>query len=107
MDKHEDNKRGSPMERRQNDRFAAGYDAEVRYHNGRKLKMPVLDISLGGCMVDARSWTVRPGEPVSVKLPSLSYQPAEVVWNEDGRAGIAFEEPLYEPTLEHLNALAA
>ena len=97
---------GTSMERRQNDRFAASYDAEVRYYNGRKLKLPVLDISLGGCMVDARSWSIRPGEPVSIKLPSLSWQPAELIWNEDGKAGIAFEEPLYEPTLEHLNSLS-
>jgi len=43
------------MERRQNNRHTAAYEAEVRYHSGRKLKLPVLDISLGGCMVDARS----------------------------------------------------
>jgi len=95
------------MERRVSERQATAYNAEVRYQSGRKLTLPVLDISLGGCMVDARSWSIRPGEPVSVKLPSLNWQPAKLVWNEDGRAGIAFEEMLYEPTLEHLNALAA
>lgn len=95
------------MERRQNSRFTAGYDAEVRYRSGQRLKMPVLDISLGGCMVDALSWPAKPGEMVSIRLPGLQFAPAEVIWNEDGRAGIAFEEPLYEPTLEHLNALAA
>ncbi|MGQ7830000.1 PilZ domain-containing protein [Altererythrobacter sp. Z27] len=95
------------MERRQNDRFAANYSAEVRYRSGMKLQLPVLDISLGGCMVDARSWSIRPGEAVSVKLPGLGFQPAEVIWIEDQRAGIAFEEPLYEPTLEHLSRLAA
>ncbi|NVE95037.1 PilZ domain-containing protein [Altererythrobacter lutimaris] len=95
------------MERRKDDRFTAAYDAEVRYHSGRKLQLPVLDISLGGCMVDARAWSIRPGETISIKLPGLNYQPAEVVWNEDERAGIAFEEPLYEPTLEHLSRLAA
>lgn len=95
------------MERRQNDRFQANYNAEVRYRSGRKLELPVLDISLGGCMVDARAWSIRPGETLSIKLPGLGYQPAELVWIEDERAGIAFEEPLYEPTLEHLSRLAA
>lgn len=95
------------MERRQNDRFAASYNAEVRYRSGRKLELPVLDISLGGCMVDARAWSIRPGEPISIKLPGLGYQAAELVWIEDERAGIVFEEPLYEPTLEHLARLAA
>lgn len=95
------------MERRKSERHAAHYNAEVRYRSGQKLLLPVLDISLGGCMVDARSWSIRPGENVSIKLPSLNWQPATLVWNEDGRAGIAFEEPLYEPTLEHLSRLAA
>ncbi|MFZ9396471.1 MAG: PilZ domain-containing protein [Erythrobacter sp.] len=95
------------MERRKNERHAAQYNAEVRYRSGQKLLLPVLDISLGGCMVDARAWSIRAGELVSIKLPSLGYQPAEVVWIEDQRAGIAFEEPLYEPTFEHLSRLAA
>lgn len=69
------------------------------------MKLPVLDISLGGCMVDARSWSIREGETISVKLPSLSWAAAKLVWIEDGKAGIAFEEMLYEPTLEHLNSL--
>ena len=88
---------------RQAGRRRVGYQV---IRGGRKLKLPVLDISLGGCMVDARSWSLRPGEPVSVKLPGLNWQPAELIWNEDGKAGIAFEEPLYEPTLEHLNSLS-
>ena len=94
-------------ERRKNQRVDAGYDAEVRYRSGNKMQLPVLDISLGGCMVDARSWAVKPEESVSIKLPGLNYQPARVVWIEDGRAGIVFEELLYEPTLEHLSSLAA
>lgn len=94
-------------ERRQNQRMAAGYEAEVLYRSGRKMQLPVLDISLGGCMVDARAWSIKPEENVSIKLPSLGFQPARVVWIEDQRAGIAFEELLYEPTLEHLNRLAA
>lgn len=96
-----------PTERRKNERMVAGYNAEVRYRSGNKMQLPVLDISLGGCMVDARAWSVKPEEGVSIRLPGLNYQPARVVWIEDGRAGIVFEELLYEPTLEHLSRLAA
>jgi c-di-GMP-binding flagellar brake protein YcgR len=95
------------MERRVNDRLAANYSAQVRYRAGRKLELPVLDISLGGCMLEARGWSIRPGEQLSIKLPGLGYLPAEVVWIEEERAGIAFDEALYEPTLEHLSSLAA
>lgn len=98
---------GGTMERRQNHRFTARYDAEVRYRSGQKLRLPVLDIGLGGCMVDARAWSIREGEEIFIKLPGLASRPATVIWNEDQRAGIAFDELLYEPTLEHLNALAA
>ena len=95
------------MERRQNERKAAGFYADVRYRSGHTLKLPVLDIGMGGCMVDALNWLVRPGEEISIRLPGLALRPAKVVWIEDHRAGIAFEELLYEPVLEHLNQLAA
>lgn len=90
------------MERRKNQRFTTNCTAEVRYRSGRKMQLTVLDISLGGCMVDARTWTIRPEEAISIKLPGLSYQPAKVIWIEDQRAGIALEELLYEPTLEFI-----
>ncbi len=92
------------IERRKNQRFAADCQAEVRYRSGRKMKLAVLDISLGGCMVDARTWSIRPEEEISIKLPGLSYQPAKVIWIEDQRAGIALEELLYEPTLEFIQS---
>ena len=95
------------MERRKNERFAARYNAEVRYRSGQKMQLPVLDIGLGGCMVDARSWGIRAEEEIFIRLPGLESRPAKVIWIEDQRAGIAFEELLYEPTLEHLARVAA
>lgn len=74
----------------------------VRYHSRAKMQMPVLDINIGGCMLDARGWSVKPNEHVSVKLPGLGFIGAIVIWIEDQRAGIAFDEALYAPTLEHL-----
>ncbi|MFL0355457.1 PilZ domain-containing protein [Erythrobacter sp. GH1-10] len=76
--------------------------AVVRYRTRSKMEMPVLDLSAGGCMVSSRGWSAKPDESVSVKLPGLGFIPAKVVWIEDQRAGIAFEEALYGPTLEHL-----
>ena len=93
-------------DRRQNERAAAQFEAEVLYRGSRRMKMPVLDISLGGCMVDSRAWSAKPGDELSIRLPTLGFQRASVVWIEDQRAGIAFDELLYEPTLEHLSALA-
>ncbi len=83
-------------------KIKSGLTAIVRYRTRSKMEMPVLDINIGGCMVDARSWTVKPDERISVKLPGLGFIPASVVWIEGQRAGIAFEEALYSPVFEHL-----
>lgn len=84
----------------------SGENAELRVkcriRSGMTADLLVLDISAGGCMVESRGWAGRPGDRVLATLPGLAAQPGEVVWVEDDRAGIAFEQPLYEPVLIHL-----
>ncbi len=67
---------------------------------GGVVELEVLDISLVGCMVDRRA-RVR-GPALLVKLEGLTYQPATVIWVEDDKAGIMFENMLYEPILMRL-----
>lgn len=81
-----------------------GVKASVRYRVRSKMEMTVIDIAEGGCMVDARGWGAKEDERVQVTLPGLSAIPAVVAWIEEGRAGIAFEEPLYGPVLERFFA---
>jgi len=69
---------------------------------GGVVELEVLDISPIGCMVDRRAWTARVDDRVLVKLEGLSYQPASVIWVEDDKAGILFEQLLYEPVLARL-----
>lgn len=78
---------------------------KCRARSGMSADLAVLDISAGGCMAAATGWTARPGERVLATLPGLAAQPAELVWIEDGRAGIAFEQPLHEAVLDRLLAL--
>lgn len=80
---------------------------KVRSRRGLSADLEVLDISIGGAMVEARGWTAAPGDRVLVTLPGLSAQPAEMVWIEDGRGGIAFEQPLHETVFERFAALVA
>ena len=80
---------------------------KVRSRRGMSADLEVLDISIGGAMVEARGWTAEPGDRVLVTLPGLSAQPAELVWIEDGRGGIAFEQPLHETVFERFEALVA
>ena len=79
-----------------------GLTIQCRGRSGASLELEVLDISLAGCLVERRAWSANTGDRVLVKLPGLAYQSAEVVWVEDNQAGVAFEELLYEPVLEHL-----
>ena len=69
---------------------------------GGVVELEVLDLSPIGCMVDRRAWSARVDDRVLIKLEGLSYLPATVIWVEDGRAGIMFEELLYEPVLARL-----
>jgi len=69
---------------------------------GGVVELEVLDLSPIGCMVDRRAWSARVDDRVLIKLEGLSYLPASVIWVEDERAGIMFEELLYEPVLARL-----
>ena len=77
---------------------------QCRMRGSGVVELDLLDLSAGGCMVGFRG-RGDVGERVLVRLPGLGFQPAEVVWLEDARAGIAFEEPLHEAVLDHLSAL--
>ncbi|MCL6249595.1 PilZ domain-containing protein [Altererythrobacter sp. KTW20L] len=76
--------------------------AKCRFSSGSTSDLEVLDLSHGGCMIDRKRANADPGARVLVKLPGLASQAGEVVWVEDERAGIAFEQPLHEAVLEHL-----
>ena len=76
--------------------------AKCRVRNGGYIEVKVFDVSTTGCLIEKRGWTAKEDDRVLVKLPNLSFQPAYVVWAEDDEAGIAFEQPLYEPIVDHL-----
>ena len=78
---------------------------KLRAKTGGAIELDVLDLSAGGCMVDFHGSAARPGERVLATLPGLSALPGELVWAEDGRAGIAFETPLHDTVLERFTAL--
>lgn len=65
----------------------------------------IIDISLAGCMIDRRAWTLNEGDRILARLPGLEFQPATVVWVEDEHAGIAFDNLLYEPVLIRLREM--
>ena len=73
---------------------------KCRSRRGMSADLVVRDLSIGGVMVEAQGWSVEPGDRVLLTLPGLSAQPAELVWIEEGRAGLAFEQPLHETVFD-------
>lgn len=78
---------------------------KCRSRRGISADLAVLDLSIGGAMVEACGWSVDSGDRVLVTLPGLSPQPAEIVWIEDGRAGFVFEQPLHESVFERFSSI--
>lgn len=76
--------------------------AHCRSRSGSMMELSVLDLSLSGCMVERRAWSIKPEDHILLRLPGLSFQPASVLWVEDDAVGIAFDQPLYEPVMAHL-----
>lgn len=76
--------------------------AHCRSRTGNVMELAVHDLSLSGCMVERLAWHVRPGDPVLIRLPGLSFQPASVLWVEGEFIGIEFHQPLYEPVMAHV-----
>lgn len=87
--------------------MSAAVRIRCRAKSGLTADLLVRDISLGGCMVECADWTAHPGERVLVVLPGLDWQATRLVWMEDGLAGLAFEQLLYEPLAIHLQRLIA
>ena len=78
---------------------------KCRTRRGMSADLEVLDLSIGGAMVEARGWTAQVGDRILVTLPGLSAQPGELVWKEDGRAGIAFEQVLHETVFDRFEQM--
>jgi hypothetical protein len=76
--------------------------AICRPRSGSKVRYEVLELSPGGCLIDARTSIPKEGESISVWLEGLEALPATVVWAEDGKAGIAFEQLLHEAVYSRL-----
>ena len=79
----------------------------LRLRSGAKIELQVLDVSPIGCMVDRRGWSGQAGERLLLKFEGLGFQPGHVLWIEDDRAGIEFEQLLHEAVLERLKQAVA
>lgn len=78
--------------------------ARIRARGMDVTGIKVQDLSLAGCMIATGAWLPREEQRVMVSLPALPSLPATVLWVQNGRAGILFDELLGEVVYEHLLA---
>jgi len=76
--------------------------ARIRSKGVEVGEIAVLDLSLAGCMVGTGLWRAREDQRVLVSLPNVPSLPGHVIWVENGRAGILFDQLLNEVVYEHL-----
>ena len=86
------------------DDTTARLTVRCRAQSGATAVLPVLDISAGGFMVPYEGWDAAPGERVLATIAGFSVRPAELVWVEDGLAGIAFAEPLHAAVFDQMRS---
>ncbi|WP_169829107.1 PilZ domain-containing protein [Tsuneonella mangrovi] len=80
--------------------------AKCRTRTGSKIDFEVLDLSLAGCMLDCRTCSLKPGDSLFVRFDGLESLAAEVLWVENGKAGLEFEQLLHETVFERLGVAA-
>ena len=87
---------------RQAERLPVRMRACCRTRSGFRDDVVITDLSTGGCRIESRSTTLRPGDLVLVRPEGLEGQPGVVCWVERNCVGIKFERPLYGPVVEHI-----
>ncbi len=80
----------------------APMQVRVRAKGTEMAGLDVLDLSLAGCMIHKGSWMLREEQRVMVSLPTIANLPAMVLWVENDRAGLLFDQLLNEAVYEHL-----
>lgn len=87
-----------------NGRATSPMVARIRCKGVEVAGVKIQDLSLAGCMVGTGAWLPREKQRVLVSLPNVPNLPGSVLWVENGRAGILFDELLNTVVYEHLLA---
>ena len=85
-------------------RQRANLMASLRQRKQPPELIQVLDISPSGCGFRSR-WPFASGTRVWLSLPGLETWAATIVWYEDGRGGLQFENPLHPLVAERFAAM--
>lgn len=90
-------------EMRQARRLTLALPARCRTLNGFAEDVVIRDISARGCRVISHSLAVRTTAKVVIRPTGMEGLCGTVRWVRGCEAGIEFDQPLYEPVVEHLH----
>lgn len=88
---------------RNGERFGVVLPARCRTRSGFHDRGVISDLSTGGCRFESTGLLLSPGDPVVVRPQGMEGICGYVRWIEGRALGIAFDEPLYGPVVEHLH----
>ncbi|MDE8653096.1 PilZ domain-containing protein [Novosphingobium album (ex Liu et al. 2023)] len=76
--------------------------AQCRTQSGLRDSGEISDISREGCCIATRALLLRVGARVVIRPTGLEGLTGVVRWISGDRAGIEFDQPLYEPIVDHI-----
>jgi hypothetical protein len=88
---------------RQSERLRLVLPARCRTRSGFLDRVMITDISTHGCRIESRALSVLEGDLVVVRPEGIEGLCGVVRWTDRHAAGIAFEQPLYLPVVDHLH----
>jgi hypothetical protein len=97
---------GSPIPRRAQ-RRSLKLAATCRTQSGLRDDALISDISQYGCCLTTRTFIVRIGTRVFIRPNGLEGLSGVIRWINGNHAGVEFDNPLYEPVVEHLSRVHA
>jgi hypothetical protein len=91
--------RGSAYDRRQFVRRPVNIGAGLREDSRPATSVIVFDLSTHGCGIESTGH-LEACTRVWLKLPGLQSWPAHIVWADNGRGGLRFDNPLHESVVD-------
>ena len=90
---------------RRTPRLRMALPARCRSRTGFGDRVVIADLSTRGCRIDSMGLIAHTGDLVVVRPQGLEGLGGVIRWVKGHSAGIEFDQPLYEPVVEHLHRL--
>jgi len=93
-----------PTQTRRTDRKPVVLSAQCRTASGMRDGGKITDITSNGCCVTTKSLFFQVGSRILIRPDGIEGLTGAIRWIEGMRAGVEFDNPIYDPVVEHLAA---